>query len=76
MSGDGAARAAVDAALAQAAAVPAEHRVDEGAADGARELAVVGEPRPELERQRERCACVNSRVSPGASSGKSFSVVR
>ena len=45
--------AAVDAALAQAAAVPAEHRVDEGVADRAEQPGVVGEPRPELERQGE-----------------------
>ena len=51
--GDRAALAALDAVRPEAASVEAEHRVDEGAAHRARELAVVGEPRPQLERQRQ-----------------------
>ena len=50
--GNGAASAALDAALAQTAAVEAEDGVDERAAHGAAELAFVGEPCPELERKR------------------------
>ncbi|MBK7585799.1 MAG: hypothetical protein IPI67_37135 [Myxococcales bacterium] len=51
--GDGAALAALDAAVAHLVAIPAQHGVHERAAHGSKQLGVVREPRAQLERQRQ-----------------------
>jgi hypothetical protein len=60
--GDGAALAVADTTRPEMSPIPPQHRVDEGMAHVTEQLAVVGQARSELERQREhelpqwRCA--------------------